>query len=421
MKNFKNVLLMVLIAVSLNGCFSDENAENNLLDYDQVSYSLSSSENLPTGIYYTFRKDYRKCMAPRCGGYWLKAVNVPETVCADGTIGGEAGCYVAGFDRNEIELKTNDIVIGKFRKQRYGSVLADHLDLSSAFSPITEDLAPRSDIFLVQDSGIQCVTTPCISKQIATVNTDKLEHGAKVKFAIKNRLLQNAQKKAFRKAYKNGGALVQGELYEDSKKKKILAIIEVYTRKESVIQESYCTFMKEANDNTFIAWNVKSYEQGKLLLSGANFEQGTEDIVEGRCEDYSSNCPRLWRPVCGTIFETGETKTYGNVCTFSAAIRRVAGKDDKAKGSWTVGKCPGEVGDYCGGRMGYTCKEGLFCKYEMKEMCGASDLTGTCSEYAEICPMIYKPVCGCDGRDYSNECVAWSHGVSAAYDGRCKN
>ena len=77
------------------------------------------------------------------------------------------------------------------------------------------------------------------------------------------------------------------------------------------------------------------------------------------------------------------------------------------------------LGQFCGGIAGIRCDRGLFCQFPAP-FCGGFDRSGTCARIPRICTKIFRPVCGCDGKTYSNDCVRQTHGVSKRHDGRCK-
>ena len=81
-----------------------------------------------------------------------------------------------------------------------------------------------------------------------------------------------------------------------------------------------------------------------------------------------------------------------------------------------VGECDSPI--VCGGFAGTPCDEGQFCDLP-PGLCGGAALQGECVPIPDLCPDLWDPVCGCDGRTYANDCERIRAGVQKDHDGSC--
>ncbi|TAL42649.1 MAG: hypothetical protein EPN89_17275 [Methylovulum sp.] len=171
MKIHPIMFLMLLYGCVLSKGFAEEAGRNIAAISDSLNAPLADSEFDRHG-YYTFRPDLRKCIAPLCGGIFVKAVNRKLTRCADGSL--QAECYVATVNnRKNIDTSSAALLHGRIKAKIYeGFGNLGVFELKTAFSAATPAVGEGRFVGL-ENNGIVCITAPCFSVDQYLLNKNK--------------------------------------------------------------------------------------------------------------------------------------------------------------------------------------------------------------------------------------------------------
>jgi hypothetical protein len=85
----------------------------------------------------------------------------------------------------------------------------------------------------------------------------------------------------------------------------------------------------------------------------------------------------------------------------------------------STGAAAANLDEACGGSAGITCNSALWCQAPAGQ-CNVADAAGTCDKPPAFCIRVSRPVCGCNGKTYPNDCERQHAKAQLDHVGACK-
>jgi hypothetical protein len=84
----------------------------------------------------------------------------------------------------------------------------------------------------------------------------------------------------------------------------------------------------------------------------------------------------------------------------------------------SAGASAANLDEACGGKDQITCNSALWCQ-KGGGQCAAADAPGKCDKAPSFCMRVSRPVCGCNGKTYANDCERQRVKVQLDHVGAC--
>jgi len=228
MRLFKTVSFVALAALSLApmaACVSSEDVEDDLAGELETEGEDGKADGASTFTYFEIERDFRRCVSPLCGGYWVSRVNREGLKCSDGLTAER--CYVAEIDHTALGFDETDgggwvgaienrsmIFRGDLKKKTYGDFgKLGFLVTSEAWMAGTESVAEGVWV-KVEQSGVRCFAAPCADKIERKLNSTRTAMISALDF-VPSGATEEAEAIAWAALTSEDGLIVVGDRYTD--------------------------------------------------------------------------------------------------------------------------------------------------------------------------------------------------------------
>jgi hypothetical protein len=174
--NLRKIFLAAFATAAIPACLAShsdvDSAGSNSVE-DEAALTATS----PNATYYTVRRDPRLCPSPLCGGYFVKRVNQTYTYCPGGGPASNPDwttgeCYVATADFGTTGLSgQGDLWRGSVVAKVYPGFGNLRQFVGTEAWRQAGTTAPTGTFYRVNDTGIECITYPCLTHREAKLNS----------------------------------------------------------------------------------------------------------------------------------------------------------------------------------------------------------------------------------------------------------